>query len=112
MAVDGKIVQEFQDALLSAFSAAELTRLVRIELGENIEEIAIGANQTQVVFELITWADRRGRLADLVAAAQRSNPDNAALQRFMEQHGHAIVASTAEPNAPTDPTRLHYPDLR
>ena len=98
MTLDGNIVQELQNALLSAFSADELTRLVRIGLNENLDDHTSGGGQTQVVFDLITWADRVGRLGELVTAAQEQNPGNAALNRFVEQHGHELTSS--KPSTP------------
>jgi len=102
MELDGQIVEELQKAILGAFTAPELTRLVRTDLNENLDAISNSNNFTEVVFDLITWADRRGRIGELVAALQRQNPTNPQLHYFMDQYGHAIVqgnpvsASTVE----------------
>lgn len=86
MALDGKTIQELQDALLSAFSADELTRVVRINLDENLDAIAGDDNLSQIVFELITWADRRGRLDELIRGASNVNPRNRELRAWIETH--------------------------
>ena len=42
--------------------------MVRIELNESLEAIADGANQRVVIFNLVSWAERTGRIDDLVQA--------------------------------------------
>ena len=68
--------KEINAALADAFDYAELDRMVSLELDEALEQIAVGKNLSQIIHELIRWAERRGRLDELVAAAYRSNPQN------------------------------------
>ena len=68
--------------------------LVRLELDENLEEIAGGENQSVVVFNLVTWAERSGRIDELIAAAQRRLPRNEALQQLAAAWRAQVVAGT------------------
>ncbi len=73
----------FQQALLNAFSLDELRMMVRIELGENLEVIAGTGSLAAIVDELIRWAERNGRLADLVRGSSKTRPGNRELQAFV-----------------------------
>lgn len=68
--VTGAEIEQLERALLRAFpSRAELARMVRIRLDENLEVITEPGNLGQTAFELIRWAESRGRFDDLRAAA-------------------------------------------
>ncbi len=82
MALTGSQVKTFQDALLKAFDLSSLQQMVRIGLDENLASIAGGANLQEVTFNLIQWAERNGRVDDLLAAARQANPSNPALSAF------------------------------
>ncbi len=86
MALTGSEIEALQNALLDAFDPSTLEQMVRIGLDENLPTIAGGANFRDVTFNLIRWAERTGRVDDLLAAAMQANPDNPALL--------AIVAGT------------------
>jgi len=60
---------ELNELLLAHFDGPELTRMVRMHLDENLSAIAGGANLTDIVFNLVDWAERRGRSLDLIDAA-------------------------------------------
>jgi hypothetical protein len=92
MADDGQLklnglqYKQLQDALLSAFpTEGALTRMVRIQLNENLDAVAGGTALIDVAFELIVWAQSQGRLKDLVEGARKENPGNADLRAFEEQ---------------------------
>jgi hypothetical protein len=78
---------EFQRVLTQAFAPQELAVLVRIHLGEDLAAIALGKNHADTVFELVRWAERQGRLADLLAGALAENPGNPQLRAFAQQAG-------------------------
>lgn len=65
---------------MHAFDGLSLKRMVRFGLGEDLPAIAGGANFSDTVFELIGWAERSGRTAELVAAATAVVPHNPELQ--------------------------------
>ena len=62
----GKQIEQFCDALLAAFDRSELEQLARIDLEENLEAIAGAGRLNVVVFELVMWAQRTGRVLPLV----------------------------------------------
>jgi hypothetical protein len=81
MKLSGAQYQELQQAFLSAFrSNDELTRMVRFHLGESLAAIVAPGALAAVVFELIQWAESRGRLRELVAGALAENPGNPTLR--------------------------------
>src|SRR5690606_24263872 len=65
-----------QQALLNAFSLDELRMIVRIELGENLDAIAGTGSLAAITGELISWAERTDRLADLVQGAITAREGN------------------------------------
>jgi hypothetical protein len=82
----GKQLQQFHQALVSAFSArSELERMVRFNLNERLAEIARDGTLSEIVFALIEWAEAKGRTEDLIRAAYKENPRNPTLRAFVEQ---------------------------
>ena len=69
-------------SLLDAYDEGSLRQMVRIRLDEHLDLIAGGGNLAQVVFNLIAWAERTGRVAELIAKAQAFNPGNVRLAAF------------------------------
>jgi Effector-associated domain 1/Trypsin-like peptidase domain len=77
--------KELHGALLSAFpTRPSLAKMVDFELSENLDAITGGGPLGDVVYELIVWAQSRGKLAAVVLGARRDNPDNPQLRRFEE----------------------------
>lgn len=76
-----------QAALLSAFTLETLRPMVKVGLNETLDAIAGGSNLSAVIFSLIEWAQRTGRLADLVRAALAAAPQNPDLQVFAASLG-------------------------
>jgi hypothetical protein len=94
----GKQIERFCDALVAAFDRSELEQLTRIDLEQNLEAIAGSGKLSVVAFELVTWAQRTGRVSDLLAAAQSRRPTNAALAALAQELG---VAPAAKPGVPS-----------
>ncbi|MFN8467659.1 MAG: effector-associated domain EAD1-containing protein [Caldilineaceae bacterium] len=83
MKITGQNVQQICDALIDAYPTRDLLRMmVRVELDRNLEEIAGGENQNVVVFNLVSWAERDGRIDELIERAHLRTPGNAALSRL------------------------------
>ncbi|MEJ1938426.1 effector-associated domain EAD1-containing protein, partial [Nostoc sp. NIES-2111] len=74
------------NAIISAYPIKEdLAMMVQFELEENLDAIAGGGNQTQLVFNLVTkWAIPRGKIYRLIIAAYETNPNNTELKEFYE----------------------------
>ncbi len=72
--------REIYEALLDGYrDTAELSRMVRFELGENLHAIAGGGDLSDVVAALIDWAESKDRVADLVCGAYNYTPNNTQL---------------------------------
>ena len=84
MKLSGQHVGQIRDALLDAYSSKdELRMTVRIELDENLENVAGGENLRVVVFNLVSWAEEAGRIDHLVRGAYNQKPGNLAIQRLI-----------------------------
>ena len=69
------------DALQAAFSEAEFERVL-LDFGVVLDEIAAPGAWPSRVYEVVLWAQRSGRLGELVKAAHAANPGNAALREL------------------------------
>jgi Effector-associated domain 1 len=78
--------RQLNKAFISAFpKRPELERMVRFRLNENLDAIAGGANLTEVVFNLISWAESQERLEELLIGARKENPGNSLLKAVSEK---------------------------
>jgi formylglycine-generating enzyme required for sulfatase activity len=84
MELTGSQFKQIQEALLAAFNQARLRQMVRVGLGEYLPLIADGQNLTEVVFNLVAWAEQQNRIAELIIAAVAENPSNELLSRLVE----------------------------
>jgi adenine/guanine phosphoribosyltransferase-like PRPP-binding protein len=83
----GEQVNQLHCALLSAFpDVPSLSRMVKMEMGQNIVTIASGTNLAEIAFSLIGWAEAQGLAQELVEAATRANSTNPELRRFVDQY--------------------------
>ncbi|MCW3055963.1 MAG: ATPase [Chthonomonadales bacterium] len=84
--LSGTQIEQFRQALQSAFpSVAALRRFLRIELNENLATITGETRIADALFELIVWAESRGRTRELAELAYQTQQDNLELQSFVEQ---------------------------
>ena len=111
MKLNGKQQSQFNEALCSAFTRETLARMVRFELDERLDVITSGETLPDITFSLISWAEQYGRMADLVAAAPKHNPNNPDLKKFVSQLAGADEAATV---AASDgiPSRKPEPNAR
>jgi hypothetical protein len=87
MELSGPQVQALQDALLAAFTRTQLERMVRIELGQTLDHIVGEGPLEIVVFRLITeWAEREGKVEELIWGASRQNKSNPKLNACIKQY--------------------------
>ena len=93
--LSGPQVQELMDSLLDAYDEGSLQQMVRFQLDEHLDLIAGGGNLAQVVFNLIDWAERTGRIAALIGKAQANNPGNARLAAFARSLPGIVVTEPA-----------------
>ncbi len=78
----GEQVQQIQDAIVAGYTPDTLRAMVRTRLDENLDSIAQGNTLRAQVFALIEWAEREGRVAELLQSAHAANPSNAGLQQL------------------------------
>jgi formylglycine-generating enzyme required for sulfatase activity len=97
MKLNGRQVAELQDALLDAFTLFSLRQMVRFELDRHLAHVAGGQNFTEIVFNLVEWAEQQERVDDLVNGAQRFNPTNRSLQIVAQ---HLALATPKQPQLP------------
>ena len=78
------------EALQAAFSEAEFERVL-LDFGANLDDLAAPGAWPSRVYEVVLWAQRSGRLGELVKAAHAANPGNAALRELagesVTEHG-------------------------
>lgn len=84
LALDGQRKRQLRESILSAFPGVPpLARMVSDYLDLNLATVAAPAGDLQgQVFDLIEWAEARGKLGDLVLGARYANPDNPELYAF------------------------------
>ena len=78
--------QELYEAIVSAFEDRnELERMVYFRLDMKLNLITPNPDFKHSVFELIDWANREGRIDDLIAGARAFKPENPDLRNFAER---------------------------
>ena len=86
MRFTGPQLQELRDALISAYpTRPSLEQMVRFKLNENLHTITGDGNLDEIVFNLINWAEARGRLEELVSKAHAANSGNPQLRAFVDR---------------------------
>ncbi|MGB7441829.1 MAG: effector-associated domain EAD1-containing protein [Coleofasciculaceae cyanobacterium] len=86
MKLTGKQYEELQKAIESAFPIpAELERMVRFKLETNLRTITSSGSLSEIIFELIGWAESEGRVSELITKACDFKPGNLRLKTFAEQ---------------------------
>lgn len=95
MVINGKKRREIREALVAAFPMPKDLRMVTDEvLNVPLQNITgIGGDMETMAFELIAWAQARGRLTELVIGAATVNPTSPRLKSIADQFQ---LASSAE----------------
>jgi len=78
--------KELHASLLESFDQPDLYLLMRTYLGVSLEDVAGGHDKSELIYQLIFWAERTGRVDDLIAASLASNPDNPRLRAFVAEY--------------------------
>jgi endonuclease G, mitochondrial len=104
MELRGDQVQQLREAMQRAFpDKFKLKLLVREKLNVRLDEIAGNGNLTDIVAELIDFAESEGRLVELVSAAIQRNPGNPKLRLFVESFGLLPSEPKSIPALPCGP---------
>lgn len=91
--------EQLQEALLDAYDRDGLRRMVRLGLDKPLSDITTARTDSDVVFDLIEWAEKSDNVPALVAAAQQYNTQNVAIQQVAQ----AAVDWLASPNRTVTP---------
>lgn len=76
--------QRLADALLEAYpSRAALAQMVKYQFSADLEAIAGYGSPRETVFKLVIWAEKVGRIAELIRASQQWNPQSSAMKEFV-----------------------------
>jgi len=122
MDLTGEQTEQLQNAILDTYNRSDLEQLLSFKLDERLDNITSGGNMRQIVFELIEWAGRRGRLTDLIQAAHVDRPSNSVFAEFAgkqppqteaEPSGHPSIQAQPSPSptqtAPVQPSGKRSP---
>jgi hypothetical protein len=80
------------EALRAAYTVAGLRQMLRTRLGKRLDEISLGSDFKEIVFELLEASEREGYTQQLAIAARQSNPGNEQLLAAAQSLG--LAAST------------------
>lgn len=75
------------EALSKAFSLEELDQMLYFKLEVSLEQISTGTSGTAVVFKLVQWLTRHGRVAEFIRIAYEQNPTNRKLHEVAKEIG-------------------------
>jgi hypothetical protein len=80
------------EAIRAAYNVAGLRQMLRTRLGKQLDEVSLGGDFKQIVFDLLEEAEREGYTQQLVVAARQSNPGSEQLLAAAQALG--LAAST------------------
>jgi len=75
-ALTGQQEERLSEALRDAFTLSGLRQLLEFKLQRKLDDIALGSDLKEIVFDLIQTSEREGWTRDLVRAAREQNPGN------------------------------------
>ncbi len=105
MSLSGSQLERVTQALRSAYTRDELRAVLRVCMEEDFDDLVADKAFAAQVFDLVRWAERYGRVEQLVRCAAAHNPGNAALQRLAAE----VAVSGASPaTTATPPTAGHH----
>jgi len=81
--LSGQQFKSLQEALLFTYTPELLRGMLKVNLEVDLDAIAGGSNFSAIVFNLIDWAQRTGRLSELIQSAAQDQPKNEKLQEFV-----------------------------
>ncbi|MFN8469038.1 MAG: effector-associated domain EAD1-containing protein [Caldilineaceae bacterium] len=85
MKLPGKQLERIHLTLLDGFTPESLRRMVRVYLDVSLQEQAGGATFSDQVWSLVEWAEKNGKLPDLINGAHTANPDNVEIRSLYNE---------------------------
>jgi hypothetical protein len=89
-------MKEIRDAIVASYDEYELAESLRFLLDVNLSHVTRSATYPNKVFQLIDWADRQGRLVELVQALARERPNQPLIQQIYKRYGMAVPVDVQE----------------
>ena len=91
--------KDLRVVLMSAFpTQGRLELMVEDELGESLNQITQGEKDYELAMNaLVKWAEKEGRLYNLIIGASVQNPGNDALQQFVDKNLQALLHMGSTP---------------
>jgi len=105
--LDGRLLASLHTVLLGAYDHPELELLLRTQLNVRLDDISLNAQgMADVVTAVLAWAERRGRIPELLDALVADRPNRREFQRIRDdlarrlKHGAPDSGGRPEPVAP------------
>ena len=85
MKLSGKDLEKLVGVMLSAYpDKNNLEQLVRFNLDQSLDEIVKEQTTKDMIFQLISWVQARGKLIDLLNAIAEDRPNHVELQNTIK----------------------------
>lgn len=94
--------RQLLESTVASFNRSELRELLSVELDVRLDRVSGGDNLDDTVLDVIEWAERQGRLPELLAAFRRARPQNVELQAVTG----SCLAAFAQERVPTPSTQV------
>jgi len=103
----GVAIEEIREAIIDSYSPEDLSETLRILMNVRLYVIVPPGAFGHQVFNLLEWAELRGRDVELVRVVARARPRKAKIQEIYRKYGMAVPvyverAGTQVPSAPPD----------
>lgn len=108
MKFTGQELEQLQQALLKAFSLETLKQMLRFKLEKELDAITTANGFNNIVFDLITIADKEDWLIQLIIVAKDYNPNNKALNAVATTLLNKSKTTSTKPNNESLPTAQTY----
>ncbi|MEZ4659750.1 MAG: effector-associated domain EAD1-containing protein [Caldilineaceae bacterium] len=84
--LSGKLIDAICTTIKDCFAnEGELRIFVRTKLNEKLDTVAGGQNLSEIVFNLVEWAESKGRLLELAQGMSVTNPQNPVILSLIEK---------------------------
>jgi len=87
--MNGVVLEEIVNALADAYDRDDLKQMLRFRMNERFDHLVRPGPFPHEVFNLVEWAERRGREVELVQAAYRDRPAKPSIRALYEKYGLA-----------------------
>jgi hypothetical protein len=98
--IPGVSFEEISKAIEDSYTYNELTRVIRTGMNTRLDLVTAPGALQDVVFELLSWAERNGRESELVRVVSRARSDHLDMQRIYRLYGMAIPLAARQTGIP------------